>query len=324
MGSKLWDKKLPLKEELRNDANLFSFEMASYILEHGAQTSFGKETNIVHAPFRTVSVNSFHLRWSEIVKIQEIGNINTIYTGRLAIFGLNAPLPTPYSELIFRRAFEKDFAMADFINIFNSRLLGISYQISKRRYVALQNHRDENCMLVKSMATFVGECPEKMKKQLASIAYLFWIKEKSASGLESLITFIFKFETTVKQFRLFWTDVCENNALKGNVKLGRNIVLGNKALISSLGVEIKLTHDKFEKILELITNDQYLENLKYLIKKYLGTLFSVHISVVPKNVPPLILNTDGKTILGRTSWFPSNRKSNIRFDPAKIIISEHQ
>jgi type VI secretion system protein ImpH len=323
MGSELRSEKLPLVEDLEKNARQFSFEMAAYILEYGSKTSFGKEINVFHAPFRTISINSFYLRATEIEKIQKDGRINTVYTERLSIAGLNSPLPTPYAELMSRRMSAQDIAMTSFINTFNSRLLGISYQISRRRYLCLQDHSVGNCMLVKTIATFSGEDPVRMNRKLSRLSYLFWTKEKSAAGLESLISATFQFETKVREFRPFWFDMDENNLLGKNLSLGLNAGLGKRALVSSFGIEIDVTHCDYKKILNIMTNEESLNFLKFLIRKYSGEFFSCYLCVTPREAPPLELKTplDGggtAIILGRTSWLPLSSESSEKMDCARI------
>ncbi|GHU12424.1 hypothetical protein FACS189449_06050 [Alphaproteobacteria bacterium] len=278
--------------------------MAAYVLEHGSAVSFGKETNVLRSPFKTKSINSFHLRATEIENISEIDGVPTIFIERLTIAGLNAPLPTPYAELIYMRTIEHDVAISSFINAFNSRLLGISYQISKRRYLTLQNH-DENCMLIRTIATFLGENPATMDRRLSRLAYLFWTKEKSAAGLEAIITSYFKLETHVKQFRSFW-DKRHDVALleKDKLKLGKNSILGSRVPLPSFGLEIELSHNNYEYIYKILTDKKCMDSLKFLIKKYLGEFFSCKLSITPKSVPPLQL---GNALLGKTAWMSATR-----------------
>ncbi|MDR2794905.1 MAG: type VI secretion system baseplate subunit TssG [Holosporaceae bacterium] len=325
MGSTLRRQELSLADTLKSKPTQFSFEMAAYVLEHGSMVSFGKETNITHAPFKTKSINSFHLRATEIEKISEDNGVSTIHIERLTLAGLNAPLPTPYAELIFTRSLEQDMAIAAFLNMFNSRLLGISYQISRRRYLTLQDHR-KNCMLVRSIATFFGENPSAMNRKLSRLAYLFWTKEKSAAGLEAIITSYFSLETRVKQFQPFWdrrTNVIPLGASlspkplpgksKCELQLGKNSILGSRIPPSSFGIGIEISHKNYEYLCKFLTNNKNLDQLKLFIKKYVGDFFICKLSIVPQFVPPLRL---GSAQLGRTAWFPSGKK----LDDASIFI----
>jgi predicted component of type VI protein secretion system len=278
--------------------------MAAYVLEYGSSVSFGKEVNVSQSPFKTKSLNSFHLRATEIEKISEIDGIHTVFVERLAISGLNAPLPTPYAELIMMRAVEQDTAISAFINAFNSRLLGVSYQISKRRYLTLQDHH-KNCMLVRTIAAFLGEDPEKMERRLSRLSYVFWSTGKSAAGLEAIITSLFDFETKVKQHHIFW-DKRDGVILLGNkkLKLGDNSLLGETVPLPQFGIVIEVSHKNYEVLFQLLTDQKSITSLKNIIKKYLGDFFTCKIRVIPKSVPPLKLECAAQ--LGRNSWLPSS------------------
>ena len=324
MGSQLRKQNVSLEDDLEQNAYRFSFEMAAYTLEYGSDVSFGKNIAVNQAPFKTISINSFYLRGTEIEKIETVEGKKTIFIERLAITGLNAPLPTPYGELIQRRTREQDTAMASFVNVFNSRLLGISYQISKRRYLNLQNHKGENCMFVQSIAAFCGEDFQKMNRRLSRIAQLLWRKEKSASGLESIITALFGFKTKVDQFQMAWTDIAENNRLnKEQMRLGINSGLGTRAAVANLEIKINLTHHSFEKIYRFLCpaeEENELKQLKYIVKKYVGDFFTCHAAITPQIVPPLCLSarSSNKPILGRCSWLSTS--SGGAFDSAIIKL----
>ncbi|MDR2107362.1 MAG: type VI secretion system baseplate subunit TssG [Holosporaceae bacterium] len=303
-------KELSLNESLQLKPHQFSFETAAYILEHGSKIIFGDETNVANAPFKTRSINSFYLRGTEIEKISQEDGIPVIHIERLSLAGLNAPLPTPYAELIFRRTQEQDVGMEAFINTFNTRLLGISCRISRRRHLNLQRHDGENCLLLKTIAAFSGDPPLKADRKMSRLSYLFWTKEKSAAGLEAVLSSFLKFTVKVKQIQTFWADRRENHPL-GTMELGRSSELGKRISISSFGVEICLTHLDFNKIFCLITDEKYLNEVRTLIRKYLGDFFCCTLSITPPNLPPLKL---GRPLLGKTSWIPGKIP-----DPVKII-----
>ncbi|MDR3186949.1 MAG: type VI secretion system baseplate subunit TssG [Holosporaceae bacterium] len=316
MGNAIRNQKLPLIQYLHKYPQRFSLEMAAHILEHGASTSFGKETNLYDSPFRTRSINSFHLRRTEIEKISEIDGVKTIHVERLSLSGLNAPLPTPYGELILRSNQEKNFAMSEFINTFNMRLLGISYQISRRRYLPLQRHDGANCMLTRAFAAFAGEPTLTMDRRIARFSYLFWTKEKSAAGLKAIIEASLGFSAQIKEFRTFWARRRETYLL-GNMTLGKTSELGQRVSISSFGIEIDLTHEDYSRIFQLLCDENHLKKLRFLVRKYLGEFFYCLLKLTPQSVPPLKIETiDRKTaILGKTSWLPAKK-----LDSAVMIL----
>ena len=145
---------VPLVDQLYQNPRLFSFEMATLILEYGSPVAFGKETSISQSPLRTFSLNSFHLRGTEIEKITEENGKKVLYVERLSLMGWNGPMPTPYSEFVFRRTLNKDTAISHFLNAFNMRLLGIAYQISALRFNSMHYGQPyDKYLLLRSMAS---------------------------------------------------------------------------------------------------------------------------------------------------------------------------
>lgn len=312
MGTTIRDTELPLIDVLLKRPKEFSFEMASYILGYGAAHSFGKEMDLRLSPFKTQSLNVFHLRGTELEKIKEIDGVKVIYTERLSIMGFNGPLPTPYSELIFRRMLEQDLAMVSFVNAFNMRLLGISYRISQRNFLNLQDHK-KNCPLMKALAALAGESANSMPRHFARLSYLFWTKEKSVAGLKAIINYVLGLSVTVHEFQPMW--IKRNNIKRlGEMYLGKNFEIGTKISICEFGIKINITHDDNRKIHNLINDQNRINELKSLIDKYLGQFIEYTISVTPKKVHPLKI---GEGVLGKNSWIPAEKLDPLPLDIRK-------
>lgn len=306
MGNALRREELSLEEDLLKNSRSYSFEMAAKILSNDSNDDYGKEISIKKTPFRTVSINTFYLRGTEIEKIIEKDDTKFIFIERLSLAGLNAPLPTPYAEIIYNRNLAHDYSFGQFLNTFNSRILGISYQISKRRYVCLQADEKDNYLLQKTIANFFGE--EKIDRKLSRLAYIFWTKEKSAVGLESGIKSIFDCEVKIDQLTRTRLKNNEKNRL-GYINLGKNSDLGSHFTIINLGVSIYLDVS-YSQFMFFISESQKIAELKFVIKKYLGDFFKFSVFITPKVAPKSIL---GKTCLGKTSWF-----NGTKFDYAKV------
>ena len=309
MGAAVRNTELPLAEELIQYPKKFSFEMASYILGHNVSVSFGKEMDVNAAPFKTENIYAFHLRGTEIEKIEDVNGTKVIYTERLSIAGLNAPLPTPYTELIFRRNLEQDTAMTAFVNAFNMRLLGISYQVSQRKFLNLQSHK-KNCPLLRCIATLSGKPQDEMSRQYARLSYLFWTKEKSAVGLEAIISSVLDLPAKVREFQTGRIKR-ERILTLGQMRLGRNSEIGTDVFVSEFKVKIDITHHDFNRLYALITDRDSVQELQRLITRYLGVFYIPSIYVTPQKVPPLKM---GEWALGRNSWLPADK-----MEPLKII-----
>lgn len=307
MGAAVRNTELPLIDELLTYPKKFSFDTAAYILGCNASVSFGKEMNVNAAPFKTASIYAFHLRATEIEKIEEIGGTKVIYTERLPIAGLNAPLPTPYTELLFRRNLDQDTAMTAFINAFNMRLLGISYRVSQRKFLNLQNHK-KNCTFLKCIATLSGKPQNEMQRRFVRLSYLFWTKEKSAAGLEAIISSVLDLPCKISEFQMCRIKR-EKILTLGKMRLGRNSEIGTDIFSSEFKVKIDITHYDFSRLYELITDADSVRELQRLITRYLGVFYIPSIFITPQSVPPLKI---GDWVLGKNSWLPANKMESLK------------
>jgi predicted component of type VI protein secretion system len=169
-------------------------------------------------------------------------------------------------------------------------------------------------MQARSIATFIGEPQQTMDRRLSRLSYLFWTKERSALGLEAVITAFFRLEVRIQQYRTFWDTRCDIATLGvQDLRLGSNSLLGSKIPLTSFGVGVEISHDNYERLFQLLTDNNELACLKRLINKYLGAFYNCRLSITPKNVPYLELGV--KALLGRTTWLPSTATF---FDTANI------
>lgn len=295
--------RVSVKDELFQYAKQFSFEMAVYILDCYTRVSFGRETSIAKASVRTVSVLAFHLRATEVEKIADNLNKPVIYVSRLALAGLNAPLPTPYAARAIRQYYDGDHSMAAFLNIFNSRLLGISYRISQRRYFTLQ--KKNRWMMLKCIANLLGE--HDIPKQMTRLAYLFWSRGHTIEGLRILIEGYFHLKTEIYTVCEHWEPLQDIVPLGGN-RLGYNAYLGRHASLKRFCVKIRVTHDNPEVIFNLLANNEAFLQLKKLIKKYIGPLIVCKMEIVPSFTSDL----NFQCVLGHNSWLKGNFPDALR------------
>ena len=299
MGNAVRKQKLSLEEDLIENPRRYSFEMTAKILGWHSDQDYGKEISVYDAPLRTVSINSFHLRGTEIEKIINEDDKKVVYIERLSIAGLNAPLPTPYAEMVYNRNLAQDFSFGRFLNAFNARILGISYRVSRRRYLCLQANPKKDYMMLQTLANFFGE--ENIDRKFARLAYLFWTKEKSAAGLESVIKYLYPLDVHVEQLVPLRIPNESNNRL-GHIRLGKNSNLGTHFTVVNFGISIHLS-GKSREIFKLVSKREKREELRRIVKKYLGDFVKFSIFVIPDDVPPMKM----RLLLGRNTWIPGKK-----------------
>lgn len=296
MDTSIGQSRISVREEMLKFPKQFSFEMAIYVFGYNSKISYGTEALISDSPVKTISMVSYKLRATEIEKINETDRI-TIFTNKLALAGLNAPLPTPYSELIIQRFHERDYAISAFLNIFNSKLLGVAYRISQRRHIALQ--RKGNRPLLKCVSNFFGasNTPQKMTR----LSYLFWSRNRTLEGLRIILEEYFKFKVKIDPLSELWSNHHDIKLL-GKNRLSENAYLGRQANIKSFCIKIHITHDNPDVIYSLLSNDTLLNDVKLLITKYLGSLITCKLEIIPQVATALKFYSQ----LGHNTWLQGN------------------
>lgn len=306
MGNAVRKQEISLEEDLLKNPRRYSFEMTAKILCWQSRQEYGKEISVYDAPIKTVSINSFHLRGTEIEKITTEDNKKVIHIERLSLAGLNAPLPTPYAEMVYNQTVNRNYAFARFLNSFNARILGISYQVSKKRYLCLQANRKQDYLVLRTLAKFFGE--SNLDRKYARLAHLFWTKEKSAVGLESIIKYLYPVDVRIDQFTPMRIPNTNYNRL-GHMRLGVDFDIGSHFTVVNLGISIHLSGE-YEVISKVMFKKEKKEELIREIKKYLGDFVIFSIFAKPDKVPPLRM----KHLLGHDTWL-----SGQSLDESRIV-----
>jgi len=304
MGNAVRKQKLSLEEDLIKNPRGYSFEMTAKILGWHSDQDYGKEISIYDAPLKTISITSFHLRGTEIEKILHQDDKKVVYIERLSLAGLNAPLPTPYAEMVYNNNVAGNLSLGKFLNTFNSRILGISYRVSKKRYLCLQANPKQDYMILRTLANFFGE--NSINRKFAKLAYLFWTKEKSAAGLESVIKYLYPLNVRVEQLIPFRVPNSNYNRL-GHMRLGINSDLGTHFTVVNFGIAIHLSGES-HVIFKLISKKEKREELKRIVKKYVGDFVKFSIFVKPNDISPLRMGR----LLGRNTWIPGKNLHESR------------
>ena len=304
MGNAVREQKLSLEEDLLKNPCRYSFEMTAKILCWQSSQDYGKEISVYDAPIKTISINSFHLRGTEIEKISTEEGKKVVHIERLSLAGLNAPLPTPYAEMVYNQTVNRDYAFSRFLNSFNARILGISYQVSKKRYLCLQANPKQDYLVIRTLAKLFGE--DNFDRKYARLSHLFWTKEKSAVGLESIIKYLYPVDVKIGQFTPMRIPNTSYNRL-GYMRLGVNFDIGSHFTVMNLGITIHLSGQS-HVISKLMFKKEKREELKGEIKKYLGDFVRFSIFVKPDTVPPLRM----KRLLGHDTWLPGKSLDESR------------
>ena len=258
----------------------FGFRQAVRLLEravafHGgnppafARNPVGRHTPPVSEVIRFHSRQSLSFPSSEISRIddQETDSGSRQWHMHVNFMGLTGSagvLPYHYSELVLKRLKVKDASMADFLDLFNHRLVSLFYQASVKYHLPLEHERKrlappqatDHDSHTKILLALIGLGTNGLNRRLytrdESLLYyggLLTKKVRTTAGLKQIIAHHFSIPVEIKEFIGQWQDLIDDvrTRLPGpafprgqNNQLGRSVMLGRKGWFAQGKIRIVL------------------------------------------------------------------------------------
>lgn len=256
---------------------------------------------------RFKSKADLHGPWCEVSGIYGRGKSIEIHSNRFGLSNLQSCLPNSYIEemMLFGGV-----AADEFLNIFNDKLLRLSFETSKKSSIVLQNVTLINTTYADALKAMVGACGNRntMYEPLLPHALLFWRKPRSMTGLLHILTSFFKVDFKVKNFIGKWQKINKRDTSflgKQNMCLGKNLVMGDRVWDQRRGLEITIGPVGAKDFDAFVVEKSLLKPLCFMLAKYLnfGKSYSIKVLIKQSEITPGRL--DKKSMLGVNSWIKS-------------------
>lgn len=286
---------------------------------------------------RFVSRTSLEFPASEIHKTRRLE------TGQLEMMvefmGLNAAIsvmPAPYTELLIARAREKDYAMEEFFNIFNHRMISFHYRGWEKYRFFVEYERTGEDRLSEKLYDIIGLGTNALRGRqgFPDPAYLNYIgllgkHVRTASNLEQLLEDYFEVPAKITQFAGAWRKLRRDDQTwmlgKGgpNERLGVGTIAGDEVYDHHGRIGIALGPMRFEKYRSLLPGQSAYHELAAWVRFYSSGSYEAEVQLIlaRQDVPFCELGAAGQTgpQLGFVSWL---RTRSIERDPgdAKYLV----
>lgn len=367
MFSPRWRKNTSVIERLLAEPNEYSFFQTVRLLERALLVNHSPrelQTRIQtiggFAPptseilqFRTKPSLSFPE--SDVVSID--GNLTDpsvrfckVQTNFLSIAGSSGVLPYHYTEFILQRLKLKDAALAQFLDLFNHRLISLFYQANTKYNLALEPERKQlknqrstltttpNQVILGMIGMGTAGLAKRLKFKDETLLFysgLLTHKVRSAQGLKQMLADYFQLPVKIEQFIGQWQDLlpdfCTRIASKA-MPLGQNARLAQSAMLGSRGW---IAQGKIRIVLGPLTKAQFyqfapgtkaLAAMNDMVRFYLGLEhdYDFVIEVNRTDLPNKIqLSNAASPILGWNTWLSSNTQntSGNKQKTLKITVS---
>jgi type VI secretion system protein ImpH len=263
----------------------------------------------------------------------------------LGLTGPNGVLPQHYTSQIIERLKQKDFSLAEFLDLFNHRLVSLFYRAwEKYRFpigferFRLSGERDEpDDLFTACMYSLVGFGTEGLRRRqefddesLVFYGGHFAHWPRNAISLEGMVGEYFGFDLEVRQFQGQWLMLAthDQSALPDamqprglNCELGVNAIAGERVW----DVQSKFRHRVgpvgYREFCRLMPSGDMLRPLCQLTRTYVGPQFDFDVQPVLKaeEVPWCQLGGDAEAP-ARLGWNTWIRSGAMREDAEDVIF----
>lgn len=258
----------------------------------------------------------------------------------MGLFGLTGVLPRHYTELLLERVRQKDFALRDFLDLFNHRMISLFYCAWEKYRFPVSYERSQSSTgagydpFSLSLFNLIGMGTDGLRGKLNSgdegLLYysgLITQQPRSASALEAMLSDYFNVPIVVRQFIGAWLRV-ENQTRLGrgdsNNQLGTTTMLGSKCWDQQAGFILAIGPLKLQQFREFLPCESGFSSLVELTRFFVGlTLdFDVQLVLQAAEVPSCRLTRPGPEAL-RLGWSSWLKTKEIFCDAAEAVLRHH-
>ena len=261
----------------------------------------------------------------------------------LGLTGIQGVLPRHYTELLLERVRQKDFALRDFLDIFNHRMISLFYRAwekyrfpvgyERARLSAQNGYEPFSSSVFHLIGMGTGGLRGRLRSGDERLLYysgLIGQQPRSASALQSLLSDYFGVPVAVRQFVGAWLSIDNENRTRlrsgdiNNNELGITALLGSKCWDQQAGFRLVLGPLRYEEFRSLLPSENGFASLVELTRLFTGlTLdFDARLILKAAEVPSCRLATpqSGALRLGWSSWL---KTKEFAHDAAETILGRH-
>jgi type VI secretion system protein ImpH len=264
----------------------------------------------------------FDLQAYEVADVHFSNDAAVITTNHENLLGIHSPLPVAYRESVLETKYQKRPASEEFLNIFNHRLLEISYAISVKRFAALQRKHYFQSLPGLLQDALSGVISQTAPSDSPRFSGRLWEYTRSLSRLESELQRFFGKRIIARQFVGAWRliDPVDHTHLGRSAHtLGAQAALGKRVWDQTHSVSLVCWAETQEDFISFLPHAARWTALSRYIRTFLGSGHGCRMELRPPDtITPTCL--DGKTPLGCSSWLVSSYNSKRKCDSVYMTV----
>lgn len=322
-----WRKNRPLGASLFGEGHRFDFHQAVRLLEilFPGRPGVGEGTEPDREVVRFKSRVGLDFPASDVVAVRRRRRDEVPVEMEVSFLGLAGqfgPLPQSFAELILERSTQRDFALRDFLDLFNHRLASLLYRVRKKYLPVMEHKPPDEGLMATALYSLVGLGTPGLLGRMgvrdrALLLYtgLLVGSPHTMVGLEEMLSHYFAVVARVEPFRGGWLvlDLDQRTALGAragrNQRLGEGALLGGRVWDQGAGFELRLGPMSMRRFLSFLPSGHAFARLVALVRFYVGEElgFTVRLVLAGREVPELRLGPAGDSRLGWSARLPSMR-----------------
>ncbi|MGQ3028110.1 MAG: type VI secretion system baseplate subunit TssG [Ferrovibrionaceae bacterium] len=322
-----------LRAALYAEPERFAFVQAVRLLEqlsaNGAEV--GSSTSMRNEPVRFTARNALSFPASEIdgLKPGEGMLPPTLIVAILGLAGIQGPLPRSITEMMLGRIKAGDRAMADFLDLFNHRLIALYYQAIKAHRPLLESSRPEMTRVGRALRAIagLGRGDAAGDATLLRFAGILSEQRRPAEGLRRLVQGMLQVPVAVTEFVGEWRNIPPEQQTRlgasgsGAQRLGQGAVLGHRAYDQQGTVELVLGPLTLERYLDCLPGGPDFARLERLVPLYCGPALEVRLRLLlnQDSQPSVKLCCGTAGRLGRTTWLGNGPRRGNASSPSFLL-----
>lgn len=256
--------------------------------------------------------------------------------GFMGLFGPSGVLPLHYTQMVIDSVRRRDFALRDFLDVFNHRVISLffraweKYQLpvayERQALLGRRGEDDFTTALFSNVGFGTGRLRNRFEVDDEAFLYFSGYYShfpRNAISLECLLGEYFGFPLSVQQFRGQWLYLDDTNCSKmatasrplgQNCQLGKNFIVGDRVWTVEAGFRIRIGPISYDEFETMMPGAGQLTQLAQLVRTYAGLSldFDVQPVVEGDSVPPLKLGESANPRLGYNTWlFSGTLEGNV-------------
>jgi type VI secretion system protein ImpH len=336
-GSDLAVARRSLEQQLYDEPYCFEFFQAVRLLERFSRG--GSPVGLYAHP--AAEVARFAVENTLIFPASQIQALTVREQGpplmRLNFFGMTGPqgvLPLYYTQLVSERARARDFAVRDFLDVFNHRAISLFYQAWEKYRFTIKYERGGEDGFSHHLLDFVGLGTPGLqdRQQVADQSLMYYAgllnqKPRSATALKQLLEDYFEVPVQVEQFAGAWYRLTEEMQCllerepSDSERVAIGAVVGDEIWDEQSRARITLGPLTLEQYLDFLPTGAAYEPLRALTTFFSGNEFDFEVKLVLRRqeVPACELGRedDEAPLLGWVSWA---KTAPMHRDPGDALL----